>query len=286
MLDKLCCPPTLTQGRTQACMQLCSIHQGDHMLYQENNAAAMLLQAISTKSHPSPSSSNMQDLRVLGKHAAPPAWHRLQASIATSVKRQHPLTTTTKHLRRLGHTVTRRTPVPTVPHLHPRCCLTPSTSTTRFRKHALNTFCARAFLRIPGLVAAAGLPPVHLSPHDLFHAHLFLTTTTAQLGLLFHAKEYPAYCQTQFPYDLGFCQQKSTVTANQEALDWRNILWFSNTLVALNVGQDSAMHPLVMPGVAPFRTVGEDVFGTPIGDVFWINGQLLVEDFGAGRRWR
>lgn len=88
-----------------------------------------------------------------------------------------------------------------------------------------------------------------------------------------------------FPYDLGYCQHGS-VPCSQDALDWRNVLWFADRLVALDVGTDSALHGLLMEGVAPLRTVDEAVFGTPVCDVFYLGGQLAVEDFGAGRAWR
>lgn len=61
------------------------------------------------------------------------------------------------------------------------------------------------------------------------------------------------------------------------------MLWFEGSLVALDVGEQSLLHTLLLPGVAPLRTLGEDVFGTSVADVFWVGGQLLVEDFGARR---
>lgn len=157
---------------------------------QQNSkqAAALVLDAISRISI----SKTSPHLRVLGQHAAPPAWHRLEASLSNHAPKAAP---GRPCMRRLAHTHTRRTPTPTLPHIHPRCCLTPSQTTTRFRKHAINAFLARAFHRLPRLMGAAGLPAVALSPHDLFHAHLFQTTmhyrARRKLGLLFHCKEYP-----------------------------------------------------------------------------------------------
>lgn len=74
---------------------------------------------------------------------------------------------------------------------------------------------------------------------------------------------------------------------NQQALDLRNVVWFADTLAVLNVGIGSALHSgLLMEGVEPLRTVDERVFGTPLCDVFYLGGVLVVEDFGAGRAWR
>lgn len=93
---------------------------------------------------------------------------------------------------------------------------------------------------------------MHLSQFDLFHAHLFLvpseTDVTAALpctvvqdaaptpgrglsaggglGLLFHAKEYPRYCPSTFPYSLGLCQLGSTLEVDQRAMDTRNLVYY------------------------------------------------------------
>lgn len=87
---------------------------------------------------------------------------------------------------------------------------------------------------------------------------------------------------------MGFCQEGSTVDGrDQDALDWRNLVWFAGRVAALDVGTRSALHTrLLMEGVAPLRTVSERDFGTSLCDVFYLDGQLAVEDFGAGRVWR
>ena len=70
---------------------------------------------------------------------------------------------------------------------------------------------------------------VALDRFDLFHAHMFLTRgapgRAPELGLLFHAKEYPSRCPA-FPVDLGFCQLNSTLAFDQRAMDLRNLLFF------------------------------------------------------------
>ena len=70
---------------------------------------------------------------------------------------------------------------------------------------------------------------VALDRFDLFHAHMFLTRAAPgrapELGLLFHAKEYPRQCP-DFPVNLGFCQLNSTLAFDQRAMDQRNLLFF------------------------------------------------------------
>lgn len=98
---------------------------------------------------------------------------------------------------------------------------------------------------------------------------------------------FQARCEA-FPHNLGFCQEGSVVDgADQLGLDWRNLVWFADRLAALHVRPGSALHTgLLMEGVEPLRTVSEGDFGAPLCDVFYLDGQLAVEDFGAGRAWR
>lgn len=65
---------------------------------------------------------------------------------------------------------------------------------------------------------------VALNRYDLFHAHFFLTGD-GSIGLLFHAKEFPAL-STEFPYNLGFCQRNSTMPYSPLEMAWRNFVWF------------------------------------------------------------
>ncbi len=68
-----------------------------------------------------------------------------------------------------------------------------------------------------------------LDRFDLFHAHMFLSHAMPgrprELGLLFHAKEYPRQ-SPEFPVNLGFCQLNSTLSFDQRAMDLRNLLFF------------------------------------------------------------
>ena len=72
---------------------------------------------------------------------------------------------------------------------------------------------------------------VSLSRFDLFHAHLFATHgggggsgSDRQLGLLFHAREYPMN-STAFPHNLGYCQAGSSLAFDARGMDTRNILY-------------------------------------------------------------
>lgn len=46
------------------------------------------------------------------------------------------------------------------------------------------------------------------------------------VGILFHAAEYPQYDDTMFPYYLGYCQHGSSLEFDQRSMDLRNMLWF------------------------------------------------------------
>jgi hypothetical protein len=72
---------------------------------------------------------------------------------------------------------------------------------------------------------------VALNRFDLFHAHFFYSKDN-KLGLLFHAKEYPAQCNA-FPYFLGFCQNQSTLRYTDDGMAFRNYLWYNVRLHVL-----------------------------------------------------
>ena len=70
---------------------------------------------------------------------------------------------------------------------------------------------------------------VALSRFDLFHGHLFRARDWPHaLGILFHAKEYPAHNE-QFDVILGFCQLQSYISFQQE-------LWASRNWIFSQVG--------------------------------------------------
>lgn len=113
------------------------------------------------------------------------------------------------------------------------------------------------------------LVPVSLSRHDLFHGHVFLHQSN-QPGILLHTAEYPAYCPTTFPYDLGYCQRDSNVAAS--SLDFRNFLWFADHLYRLDTSQGSEiyMNYLLDESQRELRTLYEERLGRPLADVSFI----------------
>ncbi|XP_021816948.1 uncharacterized protein LOC110759218 isoform X2 [Prunus avium] len=86
-----------------------------------------------------------------------------------------------------------------------RCELTRTPYGRRFISEELNSYLEFLFELILARGPAVGLN-VSLSRYDLFHGHLFLAIDTGRLGILFHAKEYPAYDKEVFPYNMGYCQ--------------------------------------------------------------------------------
>ena len=93
------------------------------------------------------------------------------------------------------------------------------------------------------------------------------------LGLLLHAKEYPALCKERFPYDLGYCQVGSDVYFSQDSFDRRNILVLGGNIYELDVGEGSLLHhQMLWPGQEPLRTVMEEDLGVPLCDLTYLPG--------------
>lgn len=112
-----------------------------------------------------------------------------------------------------------------------------------------------------------------LTRFDLFHAHLFYNHKHNALGVLFHAKEYPARNE-QMPYDLGYCQHGSDLEVCCTSMKRRNVIWmFEKDGLAL-------IEPVAR---APFFTVFEDELGVSVADFFYftsgVNQGLHVVPF-------
>ena len=146
----------------------------------------------------------------------------------------------------------------------------------RFRARLVNHFLARVFEAVPGAVQLAGLPAVHLTRWDLFHGHLFHAAGQeglrgGGLGILLHAKEYPARDAARFPLDLGFCQAGSPLAWKQAGMDWRNLLWWRGGLAAVDLSGGSPLRGLLMEGLGnEVQTVLEEDFGQPLADVVYL----------------
>nr|XP_027188104.1 uncharacterized protein LOC101497501 isoform X2 [Cicer arietinum] len=106
-----------------------------------------------------------------------------------------------------------------------KCQLTRTPYGRRFISEELNMYMQFLFELIVDRGPSVGFD-VALNRFDLFHGHLFLSFDTGRLGILFHAREYPAYDKRVFPYNMGFCQRGSNVTYD-DSMNLRNILWLA-----------------------------------------------------------
>ena len=153
----------------------------------------------------------------------PRAWHTLEAGMAAGTR-------PSPRSQLVAALAPRRYPIPASLHhaddggCH-RCQLACSPTGRRFRARPINLFLSLVFQQVPAAVALAGLPAVQLDSYDLHHGHAFWAAGCGRLGLLLHAKEYPAPSQPAFPANLGQCQQGSTLAFDEEDMRWRNLLW-------------------------------------------------------------
>lgn len=114
-----------------------------------------------------------------------------------------------------------------------------------------------------------------LSICDLQHTHMFLTAHSddgfeerGELGLLFHAREYPAWDDQTFPFYLGFCQNGSNLYLNRDdatAMRLRSAVWLLGCNVVVVLDADGAER-------WPFGTVYESELGKPVADIFFFDG--------------
>ncbi|GMH42665.1 hypothetical protein BSKO_10584 [Bryopsis sp. KO-2023] len=152
-----------------------------------------------------------------------------------------------------------------------KCSLALRPEAQRFRDDSINRFIAELFSAITNATELP-CPKVHLDRFDLFHAHLFLDYATSDMGLIFHAREYPAFDKVSFPYILGYCQQDSTMPYAPLEMDFRNFVWFKGELAALDTGEDTVLgKEILYPGTELFRTVFEDELGDAIADLFYFD---------------
>ncbi|KAJ3683728.1 hypothetical protein LUZ60_013955 [Juncus effusus] len=175
-------------------------------------------------------------------------------------------------------------PVPDVEGMkNDKCELTRTPYGRRFANQEINSYFAFLFELILARGPTIGFN-LSLSRYDLFHGHIFLATETGRLGILFHAREYPAYDKVDFPYNLGYCQSGSNV-AYDESMNLRNILWLAplpsnvtkawlspGVLVVLDARPDGIIYQNLIPDYVDFvRTIYEDDFGEVVADVNYLN---------------
>lgn len=112
-----------------------------------------------------------------------------------------------------------------------------------------------------------------LNRFDLFHAHVFTTCErdSPRVGILFHAKEYPAYDEHEFSVNLGRCQVGSSLKFQEEEFQSRNILWLTldkaTSLLALL--DTSVLKDLLV--VPELHTTYEGDFGKVEGDIYYFD---------------
>ncbi|XP_010546720.1 PREDICTED: uncharacterized protein LOC104818716 [Tarenaya hassleriana] len=172
-----------------------------------------------------------------------------------------------------------------------RCELTRTPYGWRFAAEGLNSYFEFLFHLIASRGPNVGLN-VSLTRFDLFHGHLFLATETGRLGILFHAKEYPAYDKEVFPYNMGYCQRGSNVTYDN-SMNLRNILWLAplpsktsedwlapGVLVVLDARPGGIIFRDLIPDYVKFaRTIYEDDLGINVVDVNFLNVGAQEPDY-------
>ncbi|XP_024027504.1 uncharacterized protein LOC21394103 [Morus notabilis] len=164
-----------------------------------------------------------------------------------------------------------------------RCQLTRTPYGRHFISEELNSYFELLFELIVARAPAIGLN-LSLTRYDLFHGHLLIARDTGRLGILFHAKEYPAFDKKTFPYNMGYCQRGSNVTYD-DSMNLRNILWLAplpsnsnkaweapGVLVVLDACPGGIIYRDIIPEYANFvRTIYEDDLGDVIVDVNYLN---------------
>ncbi|KAL2254143.1 uncharacterized protein LOC105168920 [Sesamum indicum] len=164
-----------------------------------------------------------------------------------------------------------------------RCELTRTPYGRRFVNEGLNSYLEFLFEIIVERGPSVGLH-VSLSRYDFFHGHLFLAKESGRLGILFHAKEYPAYDKELFPCNMGYCQVGSNVPYD-DSMNLRNILWLAplpssssnawlapGVLVVLDAHPEGIIFQDLIPEYVNFaRTLYEEDFGEVVLDVNYLN---------------
>ena len=161
---------------------------------------------------------------------------------------------------------------------------------------------ARRFLARLFLLAERHTPH-ELNRWDLFHGHLFVARELDDdddgggggggggvVGVLMHAKEYPAFDDAAFPIDLGFCQRSSPVKHVDAIAARRNLLFVADASTGwaafatvdcaaesesesegVAPGVSNPLHPGLL-AVPELYTTYEGDFGDVAGEVVYVHG--------------
>ncbi|MCL7026185.1 hypothetical protein MKW94_013674 [Papaver nudicaule] len=133
---------------------------------------------------------------------------------------------------------------------------------------------------------------VSLNRFDLFHGHLVLATNSGRLGILFHAKEHPAFDKDVFPYNMGYCQKGSNMVYD-ESMNLMNILWLAplpstsskdwlapGVLVVFDAHPGGIIYEDLIPEYAHVvRTIYEEDLGDNVVDVNYLNVGTKAADY-------
>lgn len=171
-----------------------------------------------------------------------------------------------------------------------RCELTRTPYGWRFISEEVNSYLAFLFELIASRGPSIGLN-VSLNRFDFFHGHLFIAKGSGRLGILFHAKEYPAYKKDVFPYNMGYCQIGTNVVYD-DTMNLRNILWLAplpsnatrtwvapGVLVVLDAHPGGIIYEDLIPEYVNYaRTIYEDDFGEVVVDVNYLNVGNKIAD--------
>ncbi|KAA0050901.1 T-box protein 41 [Cucumis melo var. makuwa] len=164
-----------------------------------------------------------------------------------------------------------------------KCELTRTPYGRRFISEELNSYLQVLFELIATRSSAMGIN-IKLNRFDLFHGHLFLAFDNNRLGILFHAKEFPAYDKKTFPCNMGYCQIGSNVSYD-DSMNLRNILWLApmpssstkdweapGVLVVLDAHPDGIIYRDIIPDYVHIaRTIYEDDLGDTVVDVNYLD---------------
>ncbi|OIT07552.1 PREDICTED: uncharacterized protein LOC109219461 [Nicotiana attenuata] len=164
-----------------------------------------------------------------------------------------------------------------------RCELTRTPYGRVFINEEINSYLEFLFEMVVARGPSVGLN-TSLSRFDFFHGHVFLARESGRLGILFHAKEYPAYDKEIFPYNMGYCQIGSNVSYD-DSMNLRNILWLAplasnstkewlapGVLVVLDAHPTGVIYKDLIPEYVHIaRTLYEDDFGQVAFDVNYLN---------------
>ncbi|MCL7050775.1 hypothetical protein MKW94_006522 [Papaver nudicaule] len=172
-----------------------------------------------------------------------------------------------------------------------RCELTRTPYGRLFVAEEINKYFAFLFELIVARGPEVGFN-VSLNRFDLFHGHLVLATNSGRLGILFHAKEHPAFDKDVFPYNMGYCQKGSNMVYD-ESMNLRNILWLAplpstsskdwlapGVLVVLDAHPGGIIYEDLIPEYAHVvRTIYEEDLGDNVVDVNYLNVGTKVADY-------